>query len=120
MAKLAKISIMLVRLIALVEIGLGVWIASLSGLPYLKAHIGLGFGMALFLLILAVVAFTRGQAIVGILGILFAIALPAIGLRQFPLKFNSSLGAIQYAHAVVALLSIGVAEAMYGKIKRSA
>ena len=118
--KLAKVLIMLVRLIAVVEIGLGVWIASLSGLPYLKAHIGLGFGMALLLLLLAVISFTRHQAMVGVLGLIFAGLLPAVGLKQFPLKFGPNLGAIQYAHVVIALCAIGVAEAMYGKIKRAA
>ncbi|MGZ4787617.1 MAG: hypothetical protein ACXVZV_03715 [Terriglobales bacterium] len=120
MAKLAKVLIMLVRLIALVEIGLGIWIASISGLPYLKAHIVLGFCVALLLLLLAVISFTRRQVMVGVLGAIFAGLLPAIGLKQFPLKFGSNLGAVQYAHVAIALLSIGVAEAMYGKIKRSA
>jgi len=120
LAKLAKVLIMLVRLIALVEIGLGIWIVSISGLPYLKAHIVLGFCMALLLFLLALIGFNRHQVIVGVLGLIFAALLPATGLKQFPLKFGSNLGATQYAHAVIALLSIGVAEAMYGKIKRSA
>ena len=120
MAKLAKICIMLVRLIAVIELGLGVWIASASGLRYLHAHMGLGFLMALLVLILAIVAFTKRQLIVGVLGVIFAILLPAIGLRQFPLKFGPHVGAIQVAHVVVALASIGVAEALYGRIKRLA
>ncbi|HVZ18735.1 MAG TPA: hypothetical protein VG897_16585 [Terriglobales bacterium] len=111
---------MLVRLIALIEIGLGIWIASISGLPYLKAHIGLGFVFALLLLLLAVTSFVQHQVSIGIVGLLFAILLPAVGLHQFPLRFGSNLGAIQYAHVLITFLSIGVAEAMYSRIKRSA
>jgi hypothetical protein len=71
------------------------------------------------LLLLAVISFARRQALIGVLGIIVAVLLPFIGLKQFPLKFGSAMGAIQYTHVVIALASIGVAEAMYGKIRRA-
>ena len=111
---------MFVRLIAVIEIVLGVWIASITGLPYLKIHIGLGFGMAACLFLLAMIAFVRHEVPVAVLGVAFAALLPFVGLKQFPLKFGSALGPIQYAHVVIGLLAIGVAEALHAKIKRAA
>lgn len=111
---------MLVRLIAVIEIVLGVWIASVTGLPYLKVHIGLGFGMALLLFLLAMIAFVRHEVLVAVLGVAFAALLPFIGLKQFPLKFGASLGPIQYAHVVIGLAAIGIAEAIHAKIRRAA
>lgn len=119
MLKFAKILIMLARLVFLVELGLGIAIASARGLAYLKLHMSLGFVMAMLLLLLALVAATKHQIVSVVLGCAFAIALPFIGLKQFPIKFGPALGAIQYAHVAVALLSIGIAEMIYARFKRA-
>lgn len=120
MRKLAKVLIRIVRLVAIVAIGLGIWIASLSGLPYLKLHIALGFVMALCLLLLAVIAAARRAIPLAVIGIIFAILIPVTGFKQFPLKFGSAMGAIQYVHVAIVLLAIGVAEALHGRIKKLA
>lgn len=120
MKTFAKVVIMLVRVLVLVELGLGIAIASAKGLPYLKLHIGLGFAMSLLLLLLAVVAATKRLVVPVVLGAAFAFLLPFIGLKQFPIKFGPTLGAIQYAHVVVALLTIGIAEMIYARLKKTA
>jgi len=109
---------MLVRLIAVIELGLGVWIASAKGLPYLKMHIGLGFGMALLLLLLAIIAVTKRLFVPAVLGLIFAVLLPYLGLQQFPLKFGPQLGTVQYAHVLIALAAIGIAEMMNSAIRK--
>ena len=118
MAKFAKVLIMLVRLIWLIELGLGIWIASIKGLPYVKVHIALGFAVALLLLLLALIAATRKLILPVVLGCGFAILLPSIGIEQFPLRFAPHLGPIQYAHVVVALATIGVAEYIHSAIRK--
>lgn len=118
MKTLAKVLIMLVRLIWLVELGLGISLASAKGLAYVKLHIGLGFTLALLLFILAMIGLVKREIVPAILGIIFAVLLPYIGLQQFPIKFGPALGMIQYAHVVIVLLAIGVAEMLHAKIKR--
>lgn len=119
MKTLAKVLIMLVRLIWIIELGLGISIASAKGLAYVKLHIGLGFTMALVLFVLAMIGLVKRQVVAAILGIIFAVLLPYIGLQQFPIKFGPALGPIQYAHVVIALLAIGVAEMMHAKIRKA-
>ena len=121
MAKFAKVLIMLVRLIWLVELGLGIWIASIKGLPYLKLHIVLGFCTALLLLLLAMIAAVHKQVLAVILGCVFAVLLPFVALKQYPqLRFAPHLGPIQYAHVAVALAAIGVAEFTHAAIRKHA
>lgn len=118
MVKFAKAVIMLVRLIFLVELGLGIAIASAKGLPYLKLHIGLGFTMAFLLLMLGAVAAVQRMSLPVILSCVFAFLLPYVGLKQFPIKFGPALGAIQYTHVAIVLLAIGVAEFVFSRIKK--
>jgi hypothetical protein len=115
---LAKVLIMLVRLIWIVELAVGISIASAKGLPYLKLHIGLGFAMALCLFVLSMIAVVKRAVVPAVIGVIFAVLLPYIGLQQFPIKFGPALGAIQYAHVVIAIVTIGVAEMLHGKIRR--
>ena len=120
MLKLAKILVMLVRLAGVVAIILGIAVWSGRGLTMLNAHIGLGFLVAMCLLLLGIVALTRGLFALGILGLIFALLLPAVGFLQFPLKFGTHLGGPQIAHVVIVLASLGIAEALGGRIRRSA
>ncbi len=111
---------MLIRLIWIIEIGLGIWIASLSGLPYLHAHIGLGFTFALLMAILAIIGVTKKKTGLAVAAFIFAVLLPVVGLKQFPLKFAPALGMMQYLHVVIVLAAIGVAEALHSKIRKAA
>jgi uncharacterized membrane protein YvlD (DUF360 family) len=60
----------------------------------------------------------KKAVIQGILGVVLAVLLPVIGLKQLPLTFHT-LGAIQAAHVVLALATIGVAESLYASIRRA-
>lgn len=119
LVKIAKVLVMLVRAFGVLEIVLGVLIAS-ARLELLSAHIALGFLVALYVLVLGIMACAKRAFGVGLVGVLFGILLPVIGLNQFPLKFGSQLGLIQVVHLVVALASIGIAEALYSSIRKAA
>jgi hypothetical protein len=119
LAKVAKILAMIVRVLFLVEIVLGILLTT-ARLQFLSAHIGLGFLVALCVAILAVMACLKRNFGIGIVGLFFAILLPVIGLKQFPLRFGTSMGLIQVLHVVIALAAIGVAEALHARIRKSA
>ena len=74
--------------------------------------------MATVVFVLAVMALTKGGVIPGILGIVFAVLLPVVGLKQLPLTFHT-MGAIQVAHIALALAVIGVGESLYAVIRRA-
>jgi hypothetical protein len=119
LAKFAKVLIMLVRLVAVIEIGLGIWIAFGKGYPYLKAHIALGFVMALSVFLLSMIAATRREFTLMIVGIVLAVLIPVIGFTQLKPQYAGSIGPVQYAHVVIVLAAIGVAEALHARIKRA-
>jgi len=110
---------MLVRLIGVTELIIGVLVAS-AKLQLLAVHMGLGFLLAVCLLLLAILALSARKVGIGIVGLLFAIGIPISGIKQFPLKFGNQLGLVQIVHVVVVLIAIGVAEALNGTIQRSA
>ncbi len=119
MAKLAKVLIMLARLVFLVELGFGIAIASNKGLQYLHLHIGLGFAMSVLLLLLGILAAIKKLVLPTLLGCTFAIFLPWTGLEQLPIRLASSFRAIQGVHTAIALLTIGAAEIIYARLKRT-
>jgi presenilin-like A22 family membrane protease len=107
---------MLVRALGLAALVFGalVWTGRAQ---YLGAHFVSGFVVAAAVFVLAVIALTKSRVIPGILGVLFAVLLPVVGLKQLPLTFHA-LGAIQLAHIVLALAVIGVAESLFAAIRR--
>jgi hypothetical protein len=113
---LAKTLIMLVRVLGLAALILGALFWTRRPL-YLGPHIGSGFLVATVLFVLAVIALTKGVVIQGILGVVFAVLLPVVGLRQLPLTFHT-FSAIQIAHVILALAAIGVAESLYAAIRK--
>lgn len=114
---MAKALIMLVRLIGTVAIVLGVLLW--TGRPqYLGPHIGGGFFVATVVFVLALIGLMKKAVVPGILGVVLAVLLPVIGLKQLPLTFHT-LGAIQVAHVVLALATISVAESLYASIRRA-
>ena len=114
---MAKALIMLVRLIGTVAIVLGVLLWT-GHQQYLGPHIGGGFFVAMVVFVLAVIGLVKKAVIPGILGVVLAVLLPVIGLKQLPLTFHT-LSAIQVAHVVLALATIGVAESLYASIRRA-
>ena len=118
MAKLAKILIMLIRVIALAAIifGVMIWLGTFPQL--LQAHMGFGFLIALMMAVLAVIALVKRVFALGILGLIAAILLPVIGMRQFPLAFRH-LGPTQISHLIIVFAALGIAESTYKAILRA-
>jgi hypothetical protein len=112
---LAKALIMAVRVLGLASIALGALVWS-EHQRYLAAHIGSGFLLAALVSVLAVMALLKKAVLPGILGVVFAVLLPVVGLKQLPLAFHT-LAPIQVVHIVLALLTIGVAERLYSAIR---
>lgn len=118
MAKLAKILIMLIRALSLAAIifGVMIWLGTFPQL--LPSHIGIGFLIALTLGVLSVLALAKRVFGLGVLGLIAAVLLPVVGLRQFPLAFRH-LGPIQVAHVIVVFAALGIAESTYQAIRRA-
>jgi len=110
---------MLVRIIALVELALGGAIASGRALSHLRLHIGLGFTISGLVLLLAIMAAVRKLPLPVILGALFAFLLPYGGVKQLPVRLGAAMDAVQIAHIVIALSTIGVAEFIHAQIRKS-
>jgi len=114
---LAKVLIMLVRVVALVSIVLGVLLWSGSQ-NYLGPHIGSGFLISAVVFALSIFGILKKAVVPGILGVILAVLLPVVGLKQLPLTYHT-FGIIQIIHVLVALAIIGVAESLYGAIRRA-
>jgi hypothetical protein len=115
---LAKVFIMLVRVLGLAAIILGslLWVTGHES--YLGPHIGVGFCVAAVVFVMAVIAMIKRAVVVGVAGLLLAILLPLAGFMQLPLRYHAT-GAIQVVHVCVALSVIGVAERLYSSIRRA-
>lgn len=100
-------------------LGLLFWIAQLN---FISIHMLFGLTVALSLLILAIMGvFTRGMRLLGTIGIVYALVVPAFGLTQATLLLGSLHWLIQTAHLLVglgALTLIGVLSARYLGLKR--
>jgi hypothetical protein len=102
-------------------LGLLYWIAQMN---FISMHMLFGLIVALSLLILGIVAvFTRGMRLLGAIGIVYALIVPAFGLTQAALFVGSLHWLIQTAHLLVglgALAFIGVISTRYLRLKRLA
>lgn len=114
---MAKALIMLVRVLALAGLAFGVLLWTAHQL-FLVPHIAVGFLMATVVFALAVIALTKRVVIPGILGVALAVLLPVVGLKQLPLTFHT-VQAIQVAHVILALATIGVAESLYAAVRKA-
>ncbi len=114
---MAKALIMLVRLAAVVSIVLGVLLWSGSQ-NYLGAHIGSGFFIAGVVFVLSILGILKKAVVPGVVGVILAALLPVVGFKQLPLAYRA-FGAVQIIHVLVALAIIGVAESLYGAIRRA-
>jgi len=120
LSALAKILIMLIRLVALVAIVFGIILFlghSENPQNSIAAHFALGFLLTIALFLLGVVGIMRKVVPLGVLGILFAIALPITGFKQIA-TIGPHVGVPQILHIIVVLAALGIAEATAAKIKR--
>ena len=84
----------------------------------------LGLIVALSLLVLGIIAvFTRGLRVLGAVGIVYALIVPAFGLTQSTMLIGNLHWLIQTAHLLVglgALALIGIIGARYLRLKTAA
>jgi hypothetical protein len=118
LAKFAKILTMLLRALSLVAIVLGILIWTGNSPQLLSSHIAIGFTITLLVAILAILALMKRALPVGVLGMVAAVLLPWIGLKQFPLLFRQ-VGLMQIAHIVIVLAALGIAESSYAAIRKA-
>ncbi len=118
MAKLAKILIMLMRALSLIAVVIGILIWTATTPQLLPSHIAIGFGITTILAVLAVLALMKRELAPGILGLIAAVLLPVIGLRQFPLAFRH-LGPIQVSHIIIVFAALGIAESTAAAVRRA-
>lgn len=106
--------------LAAVTLGLLIWIGQVDALR--NVHMLSGLIVALALLILGIVGvLTRGMRMLGAIGIVYALIVPAFGLTQETLLVGSLHWLIQTAHLLVglgALALIGVVGTRYLRLKR--
>ena len=100
-------------------LGLLFWVA---GMNFISIHMLFGLVVALSLLILGIVGvFTRGMRLLGALGIVYALLVPAFGVTQATLLVGNLHWLIQTAHLLVglgALAFIGVLSKRYLSLKQ--
>jgi len=99
-------------------LGLLFWIANIS---FINVHMLLGLTVALLLLLLSIVMiFTRGMRLLGAIGIVYALFVPAFGLNQATLLTGSLHWIIQVAHLLVglgAVALVGIMGTRYTRLK---
>ena len=107
--------------LAALVLGLLIWFANID---FINIHMLLGLIVALSLLVLGIIAvFTRGLRVLGAVGIVYALIVPAFGLTQSTMLIGSLHWLIQTAHLLVglgALALIGIIGARYLRLKTAA
>jgi hypothetical protein len=96
------------RLVGAVELTLGlvIWFVGVSSVTL---HIGLGIAMTLILVIISGIALsTRGTRQLGVIGIVYACILPALGMAQYTLLIGNLHWLIQVIHLLIGIGSIAV------------
>src|SRR6266496_1079238 len=100
-------------------LGLLFWIAEID---FISLHMLFGLIVALSLLILGIVGvFTRGLRLLGAIGIVYTLIVPAFGLMQATLLVGSLHWLIQTAHLLVglgALALAGILSTRYLRLKQ--
>lgn len=106
------------RLIGAAELtlGLAIWFVGVSSVTL---HIGLGVVMTLILAIISVIAlFTAGIRSLGVIGIVYACILPALGMGQLALQMGNLQWLVQSLHLLIGVGSIGVIHWIGGRYLR--
>jgi hypothetical protein len=100
-------------------LGLLFWIAQMN---FISIHMLFGLIVALSLLILGIVGvFTSGMRLLGVIGIVYALIVPAFGVTQATLLVGSLHWLIQTAHLLVglgALALAGILSTRYLRLKQ--
>lgn len=99
-------------------LGLGFW-AGHGNLQLVQMHQGLGYLAALSLLGIAGMTFSKVPAGLSVVGIIWALLVPALGHMQMKLMQGSNHWVIEVLHLILGVGAIGLAEAIGGRLKRT-
>lgn len=106
-----KLLIWILRLGFLVALVLGLALWSGRGYAYLGLHMWLGFIVTFALLLLVILSFiSRVSPAVPFVALLWAVALPAIGIAQLRILPGHNHWVIQTIHLILGLGAIGLGE----------
>ncbi len=113
MTLVTKLLVWILRLSFLAALGLGLALWSGHGYGYLRWHMWLGFIVTFALLLLVIVSFlSRVNPALPFVAIIWAVALPAIGIAQLRIMTGNNHWAIQTVHLILGLGAIGLGEAL--------
>jgi hypothetical protein len=89
------------------------------GVSSVTLHIGLGIAITLILVIISAIAlFTGGIRRLGVIGIVYACILPALGMAQYTLLMGNLHWLIQSLHLLIGIGSLGVIHWIGGRYLR--
>jgi hypothetical protein len=115
-----RITIMIMRLLVLVQVVLGIlfWVGTALGLVGVHMLLGLLVGLCLWVLA-GVAAFNKdGNIGLAVVAFVWAIIMVALGLTQQTLLVGSLHWIIDVIHLLVGLLALGFGEMIAGRYRR--
>jgi hypothetical protein len=92
-------------------LGIPLWLG--HGYTFLRLHMWLGFIVAFALLIIVILSLlTKVKPVLPVISLLWAVALPFIGIAQLHMMPGANHWVIQVIHVLLALGAIGLGEAL--------
>lgn len=117
MAPASKLLSWILRIAFLVALGLGLALWSGRGYAYLRLHMWLGFIVTFALLLLVILSFiSRVSPALPFVALLWAVALPVIGIAQLRILPGHNHWVIQTMHLILGLGAIGLGEVIAKRI----
>lgn len=117
MAPASKLLSWILRIALLVALGLGLALWNGRGYAYLRLHMWLGFIVTFALLLLVILSFvSRVNPAIPFVALLWAVALPVIGIAQLRILPGHNHWVIQTMHLVLGLGAIGLGEVLTKRI----
>lgn len=108
-----KLLVWVLRIAFLLALGLGLALWSGHAYAYLRLHMWLGFIVAFALLLLVILSFlSRLRPALPFMALLWAVALPAIGIAQLRILPGHNHWVIQTIHFILGLGAIGLGEVL--------
>ena len=113
MKSLANALRWIVRLVFLLSLALGIALWTGRGYAYLRLHMWLGFIVTFALLALVIVSLlSRIKPVLPLIALLWAVALPALGIAQLHLMPGPNHWLIQTVHLILGIGAVGLSEVL--------
>ncbi len=107
----------LVRLVFLASLVLGIALWTGRGYAYLRLHMWLGFIITFALLALVIIGLiSRVKPVLPLITLLWAVALPTLGIAQLHLMSGPNHWIIQVIHLILGIGAVGLAEVLAKEI----